>query len=95
MNLGNAIKTMRLQKHEMQNVFATNIGITQTYLSQIENNQKTPSIEILLRIAEYMKIPLPVLFWFGIDEYYVKPDKIEVYKQFKPIIDEIIKSLWF
>ena len=44
MNLGQAIIHLRVNRmKQTQDLFAHNVGITQTYLSQIENGKKTES----------------------------------------------------
>ena len=91
MKLGQSIKRLRVNKAgQIQGLFAQNIGITQTYLSQIENDQKEPSTEVLQKIANYLKIPLPILFWYGITEEDIRPEKSEYFKVLKPAIDSLI-----
>jgi XRE family transcriptional regulator, regulator of sulfur utilization len=91
MKLGQSIKKLRVNKaRQIQGLFAQNIGITQSYLSQIETGQKEPSTEILQKIADYFEVPLPILFWYGIEESDIKPEKAEYYKVLKPAIDSLI-----
>jgi transcriptional regulator with XRE-family HTH domain len=95
MNLGQSIKTLRKNRaKEKQNAFAKNIGISQTYLSQVEAGLKTPSVELLQRIADYLKVPLPILFWFSVTEEDAKPEKVEYYRMTKPLIDQIIEEMF-
>jgi transcriptional regulator with XRE-family HTH domain len=91
MKLGQSIKRLRVNKvGQVQSLFAKNIGITQTYLSQIENDKKEPSLEVLQKIANYLEIPLPILFWYGIEECDIKLEKAEYFKVLKPAIDSLI-----
>jgi len=91
MKLGQSIKKLRVNKaRQVQSLFAQNIGITQTYLSLIENDQKEPSTEVLQKIANYLEIPLPILFWYGIEESDVRPEKAEYFKVLKPAIDSLV-----
>lgn len=91
MKLGQSIKRLRVNKaRQIQGLFAQNIGITQTYLSQIENDKKEPSTEVLQKIANYLEIPLPVLFWYGIEEGDIRPEKAEYFKVLKPAIDSLV-----
>lgn len=94
MNIGTAIKQLRVRKALNQQDFASRIGITQTYLSQIENGHKKPSLEVLEYIAEDSKIPLPILFWCGVELEDVTETKREAYKMLKPSIDALITSLF-
>ena len=94
MNIGIAIKHLRKTKTRLNQVeFAEAVGITQTYLSQIETGSKTPSLEILNWIALYFKIPLPVLFWFSLTEDDIQAPKKEQFKMVKPSIDAMIDSI--
>ncbi|MDI9392772.1 MAG: helix-turn-helix transcriptional regulator [Synergistota bacterium] len=49
--LGNKIKALRALEGLNQLQFASQIGISQTHLSQIEMNKKKPSLELLILIA--------------------------------------------
>jgi len=94
MNVGEAIKYLRYTKNIKQKDFCKEIGITQSYLSLVEKGHRTPSIQVLESISEYYKIPLPILFWFTVDESDVSEEKKEAYKILKPSIDEMIKTIW-
>ena len=93
MNLGNAIKTVRKNKGLKQKQFCELIGITQSYLSGIENGNKKPSIDVLEKIAETVNIPIPVLFWFTVSEDDVNERKLEMFKLLKPSVDKLITEL--
>jgi transcriptional regulator with XRE-family HTH domain len=95
MNIGQAVKELRRRKFpEMkQYEFAKRIGITQTYLSQLENEQKQASTEVLQGIADFCEVPLAILFWFTIEEKEVRKNKKEAFKLLKPCIDEMINQL--
>ena len=67
MNLGLTIKNVRKQKGFKQNKFAELCNITQSYLSQIENNAKDPNLSILKIISEKLETPLPVLFFLSME----------------------------
>ena len=96
MNIGQSIKSMRLKylPRFTQIDFAERIGITQAYLSQIENGKKQPSTEVLQKIADFFEVPLPILFWFGVEERDIKPNKVEHFRFLKPMIDKMIKSIF-
>lgn len=94
MNIGESIRKLRKGIAKRQSLFAKDIGITQTYLSQIENDHKKPSTEVLQKIANHLDIPLAILFWFGIEEKDVKPNVRTHFKFLKPIIDKMLMSLF-
>lgn len=94
MNLGQSIKTVRKNKGFKQKDFCTKVGITQSYLSSIENGKKKPSIEVLEKIANTVNIPIPVLFWFTVTENDVDKRKLEMFKLLKPSVDKLIADLF-
>lgn len=77
-----------------QSEFASSVGITQSYLSGIENGHAKPSFDILEKIAKRIDVPLAVLFWFGVEEEDVGEGKIDFYQSLKPVIDKMIMSLF-
>ena len=94
MNLGTAVKTIRNNNGLKQNEFAERLGITQAYLSQIENNKKKPSLEVIEQIATSTNTPIPVLFWFSITEKDVSNKKLDSFKLLKPIVDKMLDSIF-
>lgn len=94
MNIGKAIRTLRKNEMINQEKFATSLGITQSYLSLIEKGHKNPSLEVLQKIAETLKTPLPVLFWFGIEKEDVSEEKQYAYQILKPSIDKLINEVF-
>jgi transcriptional regulator with XRE-family HTH domain len=96
MNIGKAIKQLR-QKYSPelnQREFAKAIGLSQTYLSQIESDQKNPSTDILKRISEYLKIPLPVMLWFSLSIDDVEESRKEAYRTLKPSVDALLNGMF-
>ncbi len=51
--LGQRIRDERKRRGESQQVFAQNVGISQSFLSDIERNIQVPGGEVLLSISEY------------------------------------------
>jgi len=94
MNLGNTIKDIRKHKGYTQGDFALECGITQTYLSQIENNQKEPNLSVLKKIAEKLIVPLPILFFLSITEEDVQPEKKEIFNAISPTVKNIINEIF-
>ena len=92
MNLGNTIKEIRKQKNISQTQLANLCSISQTYLSQIENDQKEPNISILKVIANKLNIALPILFFLAIDENDIAPGKKEIFNTIGPTVKTLIKE---
>lgn len=94
MDLGNAIKHLRQQKGIKQNLLAEKSGITQTYLSQIENNLKEPNISTLKVISKNLNVPLPVLFFLAIDSDDIEPEKRNAFKHLAPSINSMVSEFF-
>jgi len=61
-NVGIGIKIVRIKKGLKQYEMAGQLGISQNYLSLLENNKASPSLELLSRIACEYNIPIGELF---------------------------------
>ena len=96
MNIGAAIRKIRKERTPQlkQSEFAKLIGITQTYLSQIETGAKTPNIRVLETISKQFEIHLPIVFWFGISEEDIAEHKREYFRFLKPTVDSMINEFF-
>lgn len=56
MNIGNALKDIRKGKKLTQKELANKIGISNTYLSEIENNSRKPNIDLVKTIADALDV---------------------------------------
>ena len=92
MNLGNTIKQIRKEKGIKQNAFADLCDISQTYLSQIENNQKEPNISTLKVISSRLEIPLPFLFFLSLDENDIPASKRHAFGLIGPSVKTLISE---
>lgn len=90
MNLGGTIKEIRQKKGMKQNELSLRCSISQTYLSQIENNSKEPHLSVLKDISKQLSIPLPVLFFLSIDENDISPQKKDAFA----MISQPVKALF-
>ena len=94
MNIGAAIKRLRKSKTSLNQIeFAESVGITQTYLSQIETGAKIPSLHVLNDIGGYLEIPIQILLWFSLRDHDIPDSKKEHFKLVKPSIDTMIDSI--
>ncbi|MES2418283.1 MAG: helix-turn-helix transcriptional regulator [Bacteroidota bacterium] len=93
MDLGNTIKEIRKQKGIKQNAFADLCNISQTYLSQIENNLKEPNISILREISARLQVSLPILFFLSLNDDDIPQSKRDVFQIIGPTVKTLIKEL--
>lgn len=93
MIIGQTIKEQRKKRGVRQNVMAKEIGITQTYLSLIENERRKASIEVIETISAYFKMPVAYLCWLSLTEDDINPEKRYVFHRIKPALDAMIESI--
>src|SRR5699024_9309319 len=103
-NFGNYLKLLRKQKGLTLVKLQEETGISNSYLSQIENNQFTPSNDILRKLATFYKIDYFMLAnkagHFSNEEYeeikkgklIVRPNFDEEYKFVTHHLDRILKK---
>lgn len=60
-----ALKIIRLYHRFNQTDLADRIGISKSYLSEIERGHKEPSLDILRRYSEFFDIPVSSLMLFA------------------------------
>lgn len=96
MNIGNTIRDIRKNKQLTQGQLANACGVTQTYLSLIESNQKDPTVSTLRKIADQLNMPLPILFFLSIDENDIPEGKKETFQlignSMKALINEFFNA---
>lgn len=95
MNIGDAIKELRIKMKLSQKDFSKICNISQTYLSQIENNKKIPNFNIIELISEKTMIPIPVILFLSIETKDVVKNKTELFEMLKPTIDSFINNIFF
>jgi transcriptional regulator with XRE-family HTH domain len=61
MNAGQIIRLVRTIERLPQGELARRLSVTSSYLSQIENGKKQPSLSLLKQISEEFSFPLPLL----------------------------------
>lgn len=59
--LGQVIKKNRLKRQKTQTQVSKDIGISRSYLSDIENDRYMPSLTTLIKLASYLDLDLNFL----------------------------------
>lgn len=62
--LGDSLRLVRKMHGISAKQLASDLGISATYLSEIENNKKKPTLEFVFKFAEYFKIRPSTLLFF-------------------------------
>ena len=55
-NMGMKIKTLRLEKHITQTEMAKRIGVSKAMISSYELEQRSPSYDVLIKIAAFFNV---------------------------------------
>lgn len=63
MDVGKGIKFVRVASGLKQGEMAGRLGISQNYLSLLENNKAEPSMSLLKKISEVFCVPVAFLLW--------------------------------
>jgi len=93
MQIGETLKQLRKDRGETQIAVQNKVGITQTYLSQIESGKKEPSPDVFRKLCKYYKVPTQIVAWQSLEEKDIQGKKKPIYKKLKPIIDKLISEL--
>lgn len=75
-----------------QNELAAAIGLTQTYLSQIENNQKQPSQKVVEQIGKALNVPAPIIFFLALEENDLSAEKRMAFNAVSPLVKALVDS---
>lgn len=94
MDLGRTIKNIRKQKGQTQSVFASSCGISQTYLSQIESNQREPNLSTLKVISNELNVPLPILFFLSLNIDDIQQNKREAFEIISPSVKSLVNEFF-
>lgn len=62
--MGNKIQKLRKSAGITQEEFADRLGISRTHIGHIEQGRKKPSLELLQKIAKYLKVTVSELIPF-------------------------------
>jgi len=96
MKLGKAIQTLRKEKYPnlSQKEFGDKIGLTQEYVSMIENDKKPLVKNSAQLIADALDVPVQIIFMLSLEEVDFKLAKRKHFNMFiKPTIEKIIEEL--
>lgn len=94
MNLGYTITELREIRGLKQKALAEKCKITQSYLSQIENNKKEPNLSTLKTISDVLDIPLPILFFLSIDEKDMPERKKDAFEIIRPLVKGLLNDFF-
>lgn len=86
MNIGKAIKELRLEKKLNQSALAEKVELTQTALSQIESGSKRPNPTTMKKICDFFEIPEAALYLIATEDTDIPEHKRKLYETMFPSI---------
>lgn len=93
MNIGKAIRELRKQQGLSQGELAEKSGITQAALSAIESKGVRPNAENLKGICAALQVSESLVYVMGMEKSDVPQHKQELYDQFFPFIEDLVKRI--
>ncbi|WP_296379547.1 helix-turn-helix transcriptional regulator [Reyranella sp.] len=63
--MGEALRLLRVFSDKTQKDMAEDLCVSQSFLSEVENGKKQPTLELLQRYSEQLKVPLSSLMFFA------------------------------
>jgi transcriptional regulator with XRE-family HTH domain len=94
MSIGDVIASARRRKRIDQKTMAKDLDISPSYLSQVENNSRTPSAKLLKQIAVQLDIPVSALLFEVIqDTDFNNEEDRQLFLKAKPLMDKMIAVL--
>lgn len=65
MNYGKAVTVIRTAKELTQKELAELLDKTPSYISRVENNERTPSVEFVSLLCERLEVPVTLFMLLG------------------------------
>ena len=93
MNIGSAIKSIRKKLGIPQWDLAEKCGLSQTSLSQIENNQKRPSPKTVAKLCSVLEIPESIIYIVAMEDVDVPDSKKRAYQLIYPSIKNLAMQM--
>lgn len=90
MNVGKGIRFVRAASGLRQGEVAQRLGITQNYLSLLENNKAEPSMGLLRKISGVFCVPVAFLVWEdAMPPEGETPEVTEKYERIRNLVHEL------
>jgi transcriptional regulator with XRE-family HTH domain len=85
--IGKRIREIRKHLKYKQKVFAVEVGVTPSYLSEIEIGRKSPGMELMLAMVNKFNVDIRYLF-HGEGDYFRKTDKDKIHSTGPEVPDD-------
>lgn len=92
-SVGRTIKKLRTTAAIKQGVLAERVGVTQSYLSAVEADKKTPSPELVDRISRELGLPSNALYSLTLSPDEAKPEYREILRKLVELQELLIEQM--
>ncbi|MFH1776763.1 MAG: helix-turn-helix transcriptional regulator [Candidatus Omnitrophota bacterium] len=93
MSIGEAIKTLRVKRKIRQQQLATKVEISQGYLSLVEKGEREPGMDLISKIANYLKVPPQLIFLMACNEQSNVKNFRKPIRNIISAVDEILQRI--
>jgi transcriptional regulator with XRE-family HTH domain len=86
---GYIIKLLRVGEGISQTALAEELGVTRSYLSQVEKERKLPALPFLQKVSQRFEIPLPLLL---VEEGEAGEDDLAILSELQGILAKVLAA---
>lgn len=93
--IGRAISSIRREKELSQTELARKANLSNSYLSEIEANKRTPDLNVLKKIADALGVPIELLMIKAVNEQNISdPDQKRLAREIAPLLENLVNILY-
>lgn len=93
MKIGSALKDIRENvAYRRQGEVAAAVGLSQTYLSQLEADRRSPTTDVIEKLCIEYQVPMAFVMWKAMEMKDVHKSKQRALGLIKPIVDDLIEG---
>lgn len=92
MEIGHAIKICRSAKKLSLDELAGLTDLSQSYLSMIESGKREPTLSTVQKIANELKIPVPIIFFLAAEKNELKGLDAETTRRLSAAVLDVVRS---
>lgn len=93
MEIGNAIKELRVKRKISQQELAKRLKISQGFLSLIEKNNREPGFNLISEIAKELKVPEQLVFLLACEKKATSKRFLKPLKNIAGALDDILLAI--
>lgn len=92
MKIAETLKMLRREKLITQDELSISSGLSQGHISNIENGGRKPTAKAIKKISKGLGIDVSIILFKSLEED-IDPEKIEIFYQLQPAIEDFLNEL--